>query len=481
VQIGPVSITLRRAQAAIQKAQDFVTRWPSTSGWWPVIRESFAGAWQRGVKVSVDDVLSHSTAWACITLIANDIAKMGILLVAEDSNGICTPTTNAAYSPVLRKPNHYQNRIQFLKYWMLSKLTRGNTYVLKARDNRRVVTGLYILDPTRVKPLVSSDGQVFYELQPDDLAADAFDAARGKSGGAVGEPVRVPASEIIHDIYVAPYHPLCGVSPIYACAMVASQGLKILSNSATLFENGSQPGGVLTAPGTISHDTADRIQKQWDANFGGQANIGKVAVLGEGLKFERMAMTAVDAQLIDQLKWGSEQVCSAFHMPKYKVGVGPDPTYNNIEALSQEYYSECLQIHVEEIELLLEEGLAVASPYEIELDTEDLLRMDSATKMKFVTDGVKGGVFTPNEGRKQFNRKPLKGGDTVYLQQQDFSISALDARDQANPAPSSASTAASAPATAPPPPPPGPVKTIEEADETDRLISLIEKEFDAAA
>jgi HK97 family phage portal protein len=468
VQIGPLTISLR-------KAQDFVTRWPSSSGWWPVIRESFAGAWQRGVKVSVDDVLSHSTAWACITLIANDVAKMGIKLVAEDSNGIFVTTTNPAYSPVLRKPNHYQNRIQFLKYWMLSKLTRGNTYVLKERDKRGVVVALYILDPTRVKPLVGG-GQVFYELQEDDLASDAIDAARARTGAGAGEPVRVPASEIIHDVYVAPYHPLCGVSPVYACAMVAMQGLKILSNSSRLFENGSQPGGVLTAPGTISPESAERIQKHWDANFGGEANIGKVAVLGDGLKFEQMSMTAVDAQLIDQLKWGDEKICSVYHMPKYKVGVGPDPTYNNIEALSQEYFSECLQIHVEEIELLLEEGLAVASPYEIELDTDDLLRMDSATKMKFMTDGVKGGIYTPNEGRKRFNLKPLTGGDTVYLQQQDYSIEALAKRDQASPAPSSAS-----PSPAPAPKPAEPQKSTDEHDQTDAMLALIEKEWLRAA
>jgi phage portal protein BeeE len=41
---------------------------------------------------------------------------------------------------VLRKPNRFQTRIQFLESWALSKLSRGNTYVLKQRDNRNVVT-----------------------------------------------------------------------------------------------------------------------------------------------------------------------------------------------------------------------------------------------------------------------------------------------------------------------------------------------------
>ena len=52
---------------------------------------------------------------------------------------------------------------------MLSKLWRGNTYVLKVRDDRNVVTALHVLDPTRVQPLVSDDGSVFYRLSSDNL------------------------------------------------------------------------------------------------------------------------------------------------------------------------------------------------------------------------------------------------------------------------------------------------------------------------
>ncbi len=37
--------------------------------------------------------------------------------------------------------------------------------------------------------------------------------------------------------------------------------------------------------------------------------------------------------------------------------------------------------------------------------------------------------MTPNEGRKEFDLKPVKGGDTVYLQQQNFSVEALAKRD----------------------------------------------------
>ena len=418
--------------AEIVKSTEMVTRLPQGNnvntwwgaGWFSLLRESFTGAWQRSVTASVDTVLSHSTAWSCITLIANDIAKAGVGLVQEDESGICNPATNPAYTPVLTRPNHYQNRIQFIKSWMISKLLRGNAYILKERDQRGVVVALYPLDPTRVQVLVAPDGEVFYQLQCDALS------------GITQVGVAVPAIEIIHDIYFAPFHPLVGVSPIYACGMAVMQGLRIIDNTSKLMENGSQPGGVLTAPQSISDVVAKRIQEHWDNNFSGSSNVGKVAVLGDGLKFERMAMSAVDAQVIEQLKWGDEKICSAYHVPPYMVGVGTAPKYDNIEALNQQYYSQCLQILIEELELCLEEGLKITAPLGVEFNLDALLRMDSATKMKTATEGVGGGIFTPNDGRRMFNKKPLKGGDTVYLQQQDYSIEALAARDSANPAPS---------------------------------------------
>jgi HK97 family phage portal protein len=402
-----------------QKSTDFVTRLPSQMpGFWPVVRESFAGAWQRRVVANVEDVMTHSTAWSCITLIASDIGKLRLKLVQEDpKTDVCEEVANPAYTPVLRKQNHFQNRIKFVESWIISKLTRGNAYILKERDSRGIVNALYVLEPSRVQVMVAPNGDVFYALGTDYLS------------GVPQQSVVVPATEIIHDVMIALYHPLVGVSPIHACGRAVLQGLKIQANTERLFENGSQPSGTLSAPTTISADAAKRIQEHWDANFGGERNIGKVAVLGDGLKFESMAMTAVDAQLIDQLKWADEKVCSVFHVPPYMVGVGPAPTYNNIEALNQQYYSQCLQALIEALELCLKEGLGIGDPLYVEVDLDGLLRMDSATKMKSVTDGVKGGVYTPNEGRQIFNKKPLEGGDTVYLQQQDFSIAALAKRD----------------------------------------------------
>lgn len=388
-------------------------------GWLGLIRESFAGAWQQNVEVKTDTVLAFSAVFSCITLIAADIGKMRVKLVEKTSDGIWQEVDDPELSQVLKKPNHYQNRIKFFEYWLTSKLIHGNAYALKQRDDRGVVIGLYLLDPRRVTPLVSDSGDVYYGLKTDNLSR-------------LEEDVTVPAGEIIHDAMICLFHPLVGVSPIYACGLAAMQGSAIQDNSAQFFANGSKPGGVLTAPNKIEDATAKRLKDHWDTNYSGQ-NAGKVAVLGDGLKYEHMAMSAIDSQLIEQLRWSAETVCSTFHVPAYKVGVGATPTYANAEILNQIYYSDCLQSLIESAELCLDEGLELPDGLGVEFDLDGLLRMDTATLYKSNNDAVGGGWMAPNEARRRADLPPVKGGETPYLQQQNYSLAALDQRDQANP------------------------------------------------
>ncbi|HEV8215768.1 MAG TPA: phage portal protein [Gemmatimonadaceae bacterium] len=395
-------------------------------GWWTVIRESFTGAWQQNVEVRVDNVLTYFAVFACTTLIASDIGKLCLRLVQQDANGIWTETTSPSFSPVLRKPNHFQTLLQFLETWILSKLIHGNTYVLKQRDARRVVVKLYVLDPTRVTPLVATSGDVYYELKRDDLS------------GLGSETVTVPAREIIHDRWNCLFHPLIGLSPIFACGVAALQGLAIVAGSQKFFANMSRPGGILTAPGAISDETATRLKETWEASFGGD-NMGRVAVVGDDLKYVPLSVNPADAQLIDQLKLTAQQVCSAFRVPAYMIGVGDPPPYANITPLIQQYYSQCLQTLTTALETCWDEGVGIADPingtqYGVEFDINDLIWMDAATKIAAASEAIKGSSLSIDEARQTYlGVGPAKGGASIWMQNQNYSLEALAERDRQHP------------------------------------------------
>lgn len=406
------------AIAPLAKAYQVPTGGVAGGVWTPIIREPFQGAWQRNLE-QVNPALA-STYWAdfaCKTLIARDIAKLPIRLMQKGDNDIWKPVENTAHSPVLRKPNHFQTRIQFVESWILSKLSRGNTYVLKGRDNRGVVTELYVLDPRRVTPLIAEDGSVFYDLAMNELA------------GLPGQ-VRVPATEIIHDRFNCD-HWLVGVPPIYASGLAAMQGLNIQNQSIRLFANNAQPGGILTAPGNIDEADVERMKAQWSDGFTGQ-NFGKVAVLGSGLKYEKMSLTAVEGQLIEQLGMTAKMVCSTYHVPDFMIGAGPEPSTGSAQERTLRYYQQCLQSLIEDFEVCLDEGLGLTNKPDlgVEFNIDNLLRMDTASQAEAETKLVGGGIKTPNEGRRAFNLEPIEGGDTVYMQQQDIPMSVAAAQTE---------------------------------------------------
>jgi len=427
------------------------------SGWSNIIREPTTGAWQRNEEISVDTVTAQHAVYSCITRISNDLGKLRARLRMRDDEGIWSETDNPAYSPVLRRPNRYQNHIQFKEWWATSKLMRGNTYALKQRDGRGVVVALYILDPDRVLPLVATDGSIYYSLGQDNLT------------GVSEASVTVPASEIIHDRMNCLFHPLVGVSPLFASALAASQGLNIQNDSATFFANGSRPGGILTAPGAISDENAVRLKEYFDSNFAG-ANRGKVAVLGDDLKYTSLRMSSAEAQMIEQLGWTSQVVCSTFHVPPFKIQMGTLPAGMKVGDINLLYYSDCLQSHIEQFEQCLFDGLGLAQNYEVNLDVEGLLRMDQLTQADINTKYVAGSIMSPNEGRQKINLSGKAGGDSIYLQVQNYSLEALAKRDAAAPAPGTAGDQ--------PPPSSAPVTPEPNAEEIERwAYDMLTKEM----
>jgi HK97 family phage portal protein len=386
-------------------------------GWRPVVKEPFAGAWQQNKEIRLSEVIDFFAIYSCITLISGDISKMASEVKRRDSDKVYRIVENQAHK-LLNKPNRYQNGVQFRQWWAHCKLTAGNTYALKQRGNHGI-EALYILDPTKVSVLVADDGSVYYQLSTDGL------------NGIAEQSLVVPASEIIHDRYQPQFHPLIGVSPVYAAALAGALGKSIQQDSHHFFENGASLSGVLTAPGAISKDTADTLKKHWNDNYTG-SNAGKVAVVGDGLKFEPMRAKGIDSQIVEQLKLTAEIVASCFHVPPYKIGIGQAPSKPQEANLA--YYSDCLQVLIEEFEACLNEGLELPADTIIELDTDDLMRMDLATIYDTLAKGVSGSIATPNEARAKVGLKPIDGGDSIYMQQQNYSLEALAKRDaMANP------------------------------------------------
>lgn len=401
---------IKRADRQLHTVSD------NRGGWFGfgTIREPFSGAWQMNAEEHRGTVLCYPTLYACLNRISQDIGKLPFVLKELLANGVEETVEVPAYSPVLRKPNHYQTAQQFREAWALSRLMHGNTYVLKQRDARNVVVKLYVLDACRVQPMVSDTGDVFYQLNyptADNLLPVNYP----------GDNLIIPARDIIHDRLNCFHHQLIGVPPVCAAHWPALKNLKILKSSSEFFGNAAQPGGILTAPAGMTQTDADAVKAYWDTNYSGN-NAGKVAVIGADMKFTSFAMKSADSQLVEQMRYSDEQICQPFGIPPFKIGIGSIPAGLGVDAINLLYYDDALSGPIEAMENLLDEGLAVTPPLGVWMDLEPLLRMDQGKKAEVQAKLVEGKIATSNDARAHFNLAPVPGGDTIYMQQQDFPI-----------------------------------------------------------
>ncbi len=375
------------------------------------------GDFQRATMTPSEGLLSFATLYRCNTLVSGDLSKMDVVLKAPAGAGVFEPVYRHPVINLLETPNHYQTTSKFFESWVLSKFTskQGSAFVLKERDGPRIVA-LHVLDPNRVSVKVSpATGLVAYELETDSLAG-------------IDRKTLVPASEIIHDVLNPLHgHPLVGVPPLRVCCLAASQAIEIQKTSFAFFRNRAQPSGVLSSPDEITQESIKQAQAQFAAKFSGEGR-GRVAIVGQGLKYTPIAVTAEDAQLIEQFKIAAHQIAAAYGIPASKVVPGAEPKYNTAAEQNKQYFSEALQKPMKDMELLLRRHLGLPKGWKIEFETEDLIRMDGKARMEMLGVGVKNMILAPNDARRQVGLPPVPGGDQPLAQQQYHSLEQIAAR-----------------------------------------------------
>src|SRR5262245_31600890 len=131
--VKTTAVTRKRAPKAVSKTGNSQLQfWSSGSGYvgaWQsslfAPHEPFTGAWQQNATLSTQSSpLQFSAVYSCITGIATDIGKlpMNVMRETDENPDIWEKVRVSPFLPVLKKPNHYQTRIQFLEQWIISKL-----------------------------------------------------------------------------------------------------------------------------------------------------------------------------------------------------------------------------------------------------------------------------------------------------------------------------------------------------------------------
>jgi HK97 family phage portal protein len=269
---------------------------------------------KSGVQVNWRTALQASTAFGCARVIAEGIAQVPFKLFRERAGGGMDAAKNhELYELLYLKPNEWQTSFEFREQIGLHLAFMGNAYVYKVRGLRGKIVELLAFEPSSV--------QVKRKGWERTYLVTTYD----------GQQIEVESKDMWH-LRGMSWDGVSGLPGVRMAREAIGLAMALEEHGARMFSNGAKAGGILTTESNLKEEQATLLREAWQKMNGGNDNAYKTAILTNGLKYQSLAMTGVDAQHLEHRRFEVEEVCRFFRvMPIMVMQADKAATYASSE------------------------------------------------------------------------------------------------------------------------------------------------------
>ena len=360
------------------------------------------GAAASGKNVTEETAIQISTVYACVRVLAETIASLPLNVYESDGKGGSRIAEKHPLEYLLHDaPNEEMTSFIWREQMMTQILLRGNSYSQIVRNGKTAIMSIY--------PLLSSNMTV----DRDDSGALTY-----KYQMADENTITLSPSEVLH-IPGMGFDGIMGYSPI--ALMKTTLGLTLAAEEygSKVFGNGATPAGVLTHPNRLKDP--EKLRNAWNAAYGGSANAGKIAILEEGMKFERISMPNSEAQFLETRKFQVSEICRIYRVPPHMVGDLEHATFSNIEHQSISFAVHTIRPWLVRIEQSMNKALFSENErgkYFVKFNMDGLMRGDYKSRMEGYAIARQNGWMSADDIRGLENLNPIgaaKGGEEYLV------------------------------------------------------------------
>jgi len=266
----------------------------------------------------------------CVKLIAENLSKINFQLFKNGELIDKHPILD-----LLKNPNPYQSKKEFIQDVISQKLITGNAYIESVYNDssneyqEKPPLFLYSVNPYFVTVKPGKDGLP---------ASYIFGLNENKTIFNVNLNGK---SNILHLKEFSPTNELLGTSPLKACAPdvdIISEGKKWNYN---IIKNGGKVSGVLEAEQELSASQYQQLKKFKDSILGGN-NTGGIPILGGGVKFTPIGLSPSDLDFINGIKASSQMIAFAYGVP-YDLVNTDQAKYENLEKAYELLWDQAIE------------------------------------------------------------------------------------------------------------------------------------------
>lgn len=334
-------------------------------------------------SVSEGRSFTQSAYWCCVRVISESLSQVPWRVHEVTDRGNKIADQHPADRLLHFAPIPWMEAAVWRELLVRWVLTHGNAYCEISRDASFRPSALWPIEPWRVEPLMRG-GQLVYEVQQPEG----------------GQSVVLPAADVLH--FRGLGDELKGWSVLTYAANTLGLALSQEESMHSQMKNGARLSGILSPPGggSFPKEKHQRLLKEWQAQYSGSRNHGKVYLLSQGLDYNAFSMPNTDAQLLESRRFSVLDICRFFRVPPHMVYDLERATFSNIEHQSIEFQRDSLApwaVKMEQQATRKLISLGNQRRYYTKLNLKGWLRGDSASQAEYYTKLRDLGVLNPNE------------------------------------------------------------------------------------
>lgn len=303
-----------------------------------------------GIRLSVEQLYEvyrvQGDVFACVRELREGIGRNGYKFIGLDDEAIDIPEVDEILNAL--KPWK-----QLKSETVRDKYVAGNAFWHKVQNTQgNKIVGIQRLDPRTMSIVATVHGDIVRYIQRVQDRVVVFDP-----------------SEVIHFKYDCdPTNEIMGFSPLESIIWDAKTDIAAAVSNHAFFENYAMPTALyLLEPGMSDEqqkNAIDTIANQ----FKGADKHHKSGVLAGVKDIKTMTMSAKDMEFLAGRRFVTEKVCSAFGVPKFKLGLGEDANYANGREFNRSFYDDTIEPADDDFAYAITRGLIEPLGYKARME-----------------------------------------------------------------------------------------------------------------
>lgn len=370
------------------------------------IAESLGIHGGAGGSVSERKAVGVPAVYSCVKVIAENIATLPCQVLQREENGDKSPLPEHPVSVALHDLANEETTAQGLRETKLVHLLlRGKGYARIVRDRGGQLRELWTMQPSCTQPFRKEPGgPLFYEysergMKSETLRRDQVWRTTGLSLDGFN-----------------------GLSPMSYHRLALGVAADLQQTSSSTLENGVRPSGLLYPPPeqeVVDQAEKDNLQASFNDKHGGPGKAGGVPILEAGWKYEKVGMTFLEAQFIEQMRFSVAEIARLFRVPLHMLYEHDAQPRANMEQASLEFVVYTLRPWLVRLEQSAFRDLLL--PFErqrlrVEHNVMGLLRGDLAARTAYYAAARQWGWLNINDILRLENMNTIGAKGADHLQ-----------------------------------------------------------------